>query len=124
MRFPHAAVLACLAFEAAATGDAANGRALVADTRKSLCLLCHSAPIAEVRLQGDLATSLAGAGSRWTAGELRQRILNPRALDPHSIMPAYGAPPAAQRIAKAWQDKPILTAQEIDDVVAYLVTLK
>jgi sulfur-oxidizing protein SoxX len=123
MRIPLFTLLFCLAPAAVASGDAARGRALVADTKKSLCLLCHSAPIPEVRLQGDLAPSLAGAGSRWKPNELRARIENPRALNPQSIMPAYGKLQNPNRVGKPWQDKPILTAQEIDDVVAYLVTL-
>ncbi|MCU0965357.1 MAG: sulfur oxidation c-type cytochrome SoxX [Burkholderiaceae bacterium] len=74
---------------AATPGDAVRGRAIVASRQTGLCLLCHSAPIAEERFQGNLATDLAGAGSRWSEAQLRLRLVDARRLNPDSIMPAY-----------------------------------
>ena len=105
-------------------GDAARGRAIVAEREKGLCLLCHTAPIPEVRFQGDLAPSLAGAGSRLSPGELRLRIVDGTNVNPETIMPPYYRIDDLTRVAPAFRGKPILSAAEIEDVVAYLVTLK
>jgi L-cysteine S-thiosulfotransferase len=105
-------------------GDAARGRAIVANRTVGLCLLCHSAPIPEERLQGNLAPNLAGAGTRWTAGQLRLRLVDPARLVPNTIMPPYYRLDHLQRVAKNFADKPILTAEQLEDVVAYLASLK
>lgn len=108
----------------ATPGDAARGRAIVASRQQGLCLLCHQAPIAEERFQGDVAGNLAGAGSRWTAGQLRQRIVDSRPLNPDSVMPAFHRSTGLQRVAPAWAGQPLLSAQQVEDVVAWLQTLK
>jgi L-cysteine S-thiosulfotransferase len=105
-------------------GDAARGRAIVANRQKGLCLLCHSGPIPEERFQGDLAPSLAGAGSRSTEGQIRLRMVDSRRVNPESVMPAYHAVDGLQRVGAAFAGKPVLSAQEIEDVVAYLKELK
>lgn len=105
-------------------GDAARGRALVANRQQGLCLLCHTAPISEERFQGNLAPDLAGAGARWTPAQLRQRLVDPGALNPMTIMPAYYKTEGLQRVAPALQGKTIFTAQQVEDVVAWLATLK
>ena len=109
---------------AATTGDATRGRAIVASRQTGLCLLCHSAPIAEERFQGNLATDLAGAGSRWSEAQLRLRIVDGRRLNPQSPMPAYYRVQGLERVGEAWRDKPVLSAQQIEDVVAYLRSLR
>ncbi len=106
-----------------AQGDAARGRAIVTNRQKGLCLLCHSGPFPEERFQGNLAPSLAGAGRRWTAAALRARITDSQGLNPGSIMPSYGAVQGLRDVAPAFRDKPILTEAEIEDVVAFLLTL-
>ena len=108
----------------ATPGDAARGRAIVASRQTGLCLLCHSAPITEERFQGDLGTDLAGAGTRWSEAQLRLRLVDVRRLNPASIMPAYYRSDDLQRVGQAWQGRPILSAQQIEDVVAYLRTLR
>lgn len=105
-------------------GDAARGRAIVANRSVGLCLLCHSGPIAEERFQGDLAPSLAGAGTRWSAGQLRLRIVDGSRLNADTIMPPYYRTTGLQRVARNFDGKTILTAAQVEDVVAYLVTLK
>ena len=109
---------------AADKGDPARGRAIVADRQVGLCLLCHSGPFPEERFQGDIAPSLAGAGSRWSEDELRLRIADPARLNPKTIMPSYYRTEGLERVAPAFRGKTILSAQQIEDVVAYLATLK
>lgn len=105
-------------------GDAQRGRTIVASRQTGLCLLCHNAPIPEERFQGDLAPSLAGAGSRWSAGQLRLRIVDSQRLNPGSIMPAYHRVEGLNQVGRDWRGKPVLDAQQVEDVVAYLQTLK
>ncbi len=81
-------------------------------------------PFPEERFQGDLAPSLAGAGARSTEGQLRLRMVDSRRVNPESIMPAYHAEGGLQRVGPAFVGRPVLTAQEIEDVVAYLKQLK
>ena len=105
-------------------GDPLRGRAIVANRQIGLCLLCHSGPIAEERFQGTLAPDLAGAGRRWSAAQLRLRVADAQALHPDSIMPPYFRTKGLNRVAMAYRDKPLLSAQQVEDVVAYLVTLR
>jgi len=105
-------------------GDALRGRAIVADHSKGLCLLCHSGPFPEDRFQGNIAPSLAGAGGRLSEGQLRLRIVDAKKLNPETIMPPFYRTDDLNRVAGAYRGKPVLSAQEIEDVVAYLVTLK
>jgi sulfur-oxidizing protein SoxX len=104
-------------------GDAARGRALVVD-RTSTCILCHNGPFAEVKFQGDLAPGLAGSGSRWSEGQLRLRLVDASRLDAATIMPSYYRVDGLNRVGPAWRGKPILSAEQIEDIVAYLVTLR
>ena len=106
------------------TPDFENGRKIVADRRKGLCLLCHSGPFPEERFQGNLAPSLAGAGSRNSEAMMRARIVNSRAINPVSLMPAYFHAEGLNRVGEAWQGRTILTPNEVEDVVAFLMTLK
>jgi sulfur-oxidizing protein SoxX len=122
---PFLLVLAVAAAGTAfAAGDPGRGRAIVANRQVGLCLLCHTAPIPEERFQGNLAPELAGTGSRWTEAQLRQRIADSRSVTPQSIMPAYLRSEGFNRVGTAWRGKTILTPEQVDDVVAYLVTLK
>lgn len=106
-----------------AAGDAARGRALVVD-RTSTCILCHSGPFPEQRFLGDVAPSLAGTGSRWSEGEIRLRLVDASRLNTATIMPSYYRIDGLDRVGRAWQGKPILTAEQIEDIVAYLATLR
>ena len=105
-------------------GDAGRGRAIVANRSVGLCLLCHSGPIAEERFQGNLAPSLAGAGGRWSVAQLRLRIADGARLNPDTIMPPYYRVDGLTRVARNYQGKTVLTAEQIEDVVAYLASLK
>ena len=106
-----------------APGDPARGRALVAE-RSSTCILCHSAPLPEVRFQGDLAPNLAGAGGRSSIPQLRLRLVDAARLNPATIMPSYYRVDGLERVGRNWQGKPILSAEQIEDIVAYLATLR
>ena len=106
-----------------AKGDPQRGRAIVANRQVGLCLLCHSGPFPEERFQGNLATDLAGAGSRWTAGQLRLRIVDASRVNPKTIMPPYYRMQDLTRVAPAYAGKPILSAGQVEDVVAFLATL-
>ena len=107
-----------------ARGEPLRGRSIVASRQIGLCLLCHSAPIPEERFQGDLAPPLAGVGSRYSAGQLRLRVVDPRRVNPSSFMPAFHALDNRSRVGAAWAGKPILDAQQVEDVVAWLATLR
>lgn len=104
-------------------GDATKGRTIVVNRQVGLCLLCHSGPLPEERFQGNLAPTLEGVGSRLSEGQLRLRLVDARALNPSSIMPAYFQTEGLNRVAPAVQGKPLLDAQQIEDVVAFLRTL-
>jgi L-cysteine S-thiosulfotransferase len=108
----------------ALAGDAERGRAIVASRQTGLCLLCHSGPIPEEQFQGNLAPDLRGVGARLSAEQIRQRLVDPARFNPDTIMPAYNRAEGLTRAAPPLRGKPILTAEQIDDVVAYLVTLK
>jgi L-cysteine S-thiosulfotransferase len=105
-------------------GNPENGRAIVANRQVGLCLLCHSGPFPEERFQGNLAPDLRGVGARLSEAELRQRLVDPARSNPKTIMPSYAKTEGLTRVAPSLRGKPLLTAEQIDDVVAYLVTLK
>jgi sulfur-oxidizing protein SoxX len=107
-----------------AAGDPARGRAIVLDRRLGACLLCHTGPFTEERFRGTLAPDLSGAGSRWSAGQLRLRLVDASRLNPSTIMPPYYRVDGLARIGNSWAGKPMLTAEQIEDVVALLSTLR
>jgi sulfur-oxidizing protein SoxX len=107
-----------------AKGDPARGRAIVLNRQVGLCLLCHSGPFPEERFQGNMAPDLKGAGARWSEGELRLRMVDARKLNPETIMPPYYVVDGMNRVLPAFRGKPILSAEQIEDVVAFLATLR
>ena len=92
--------------------------------RENTCLLCHSGPFPEERFQGNLSPDLRGTGARWSVGQLRLRMVDATRLNPATIMPSFYRVDGLNRVAPAWRGKPILTAEQIEDVVAYLQTLR
>lgn len=106
-----------------AKGDAANGRAIVIN-RQTTCLLCHSGPFPEEKFQGTLGPDLKGTGSRWSEGQLRLRLVDAAKLNADTIMPSYYRLDGLIRVAPAWRGKPILSAEQIEDVVVFLATLR
>jgi sulfur-oxidizing protein SoxX len=107
-----------------AKGDAERGRGIVVNRQVGLCLLCHTGPFPEEKFQGTLAPDLTGTGARWSEGQLRLRIVDASRLNPDTIMPPYYRIDGLTRVAPAFQGKPVLTAEQIEDVVAYLATLR
>ena len=107
-----------------AAGDVARGRAIVANRQVGLCLLCHAGPLPEERFQGNLAPNLAGSGTRWSQAQLRLRVVDAGRINPDTIMPAYYRIDGLNNVAPAVRGKPILDAQQVEDVVAYLKSLK
>ena len=106
------------------TGDSQAGRTIVASRQKGLCLLCHSGPFPEEPFQGNIAPNLSDLVANLSATQLRARIMNPAITNPQTIMPSYYQPEHLTRVSKPYQGQSILSLKEIDDVVAYLMTLK
>lgn len=105
-------------------GNAGRGMALVRDTRNVTCLICHHLPIAGEPDMGRIGPDLAGVGSRMTPGALRLRLVNPKRINPDTIMPAYYRVEGLIDVQAPYVGRPIYTAQQIEDVVAYLSQLK
>lgn len=105
-------------------GDPGRGRGIVVSRQTGLCLLCHSGPFPQEPFQGNLAPNLTGTGSRWSTAQLRLRLVDSRRLNPDTIMPAYHSTEGLTNVGPAWRDKTILSAQQIEDVVAFLATLR
>ena len=120
---PYAVVGDAIPEPLTARGDPSRGRALVVE-RSSTCILCHNGPFPEQKFQGDLAPSLTGAGNRWSEGQLRLRLVDGSSLNTATIMPSYYRVDGLTRVGPNWLNKPILSAEQIEDIVAYLVTLR
>lgn len=106
-------------------GDAARGRKLSIDSAKGNCLACHRLPIPEEEFHGEVGPDLNGLASRYNEGEIRLRIVNIQELNPYSLMPPmYKNPAELKQVATKFRGQTILTTQEVEDVVAYLMTLK
>ena len=117
-------VLACLAFPLCAwAGDAAKGREIALARMDGACLLCHVIPGAD-RPAGNIGPSLAGVGSRLGAEELRLRIADASRFKAETVMPPYGRVDGLYSVGAQYRGKPLLTPQQIDDLVAFLLTLK
>jgi len=106
-----------------AKGDPARGRAIVASRQVGLCLLCHTGPFPEERFQGNLAPDLREA-ARLTEAEIRLRLVDPARANPKTIMPAYYRTEGLTRVAPGYRGKPVLSAEQIEDVVAYILSLR
>ena len=107
-----------------ASGDPVKGKAVVVGKTKGNCLACHTMPIPEEEFHGLVGPDLAGVASRWSEGEIRMRLVDPKVFNPDTPMPSFYKLEGLNRVAKKFQDKPVLTAEEVEDVVAYLMTLK
>jgi sulfur-oxidizing protein SoxX len=119
-----ALLLASGAAAVQAQGDPARGAAIAASRSQGLCVLCHALPGQNPALQGTVGPPLAGVGSRLDADALRARLLAPQRFNPDTVMPAYGRTEGLQQVAAAYQGKPLLPPTAIDDLVAWMETLK
>ena len=106
----------------AASGDAIRGREVFLSREGGHCVLCHSVP--GEKLAGDVGPSLAGVGSRLTAAQIRLRIADMSRVNPNAAMPSFHRLEGLTRVASTYRGKPVLTAQQVEDVVAWLETLK
>ena len=105
-------------------GDPVNGRKLAINRKKGNCLACHVMPIPEQSYHGKVGPDLNGVAGRYDAGELRLRIVNPKIVNEATIMPAFYRNDGFHRVMKKFNGKTIISAQDVEDIVAYLITLK
>ncbi len=105
-------------------GDPVKGRAVAIDRKLGNCLACHKMPIPEQQFHGEVGPDLAGVAGRFSEGELRLRVVDSKKLIPDTIMPAFYRNSGFHRVAKKFQGKSVLSAEQVEDVVAYLMTLK
>jgi sulfur-oxidizing protein SoxX len=105
-------------------GDPGRGRQIVENRAVSACLLCHAGPFPAPHLQGTVGPSLDGVGSRLSAGQIRLRLVDSRRLNPSTVMPPYYRVDGLNRTGRQWQGRSILDAKQIEDVVAFLATLR
>jgi L-cysteine S-thiosulfotransferase len=105
-------------------GDAKKGAKLAVHRKKGNCLACHSLPVKKHADHGNIGPDLAGIGSRLTAAEIRLRIVDPKAVNPDSIMPSFYRTTGFHRVQKKWKGKTVIGAQDVEDIIAYLLTLK
>lgn len=106
------------------TGDAARGRTLAFDPERGNCTICHPVPGGDARVQGTVGPPLAGVATRLDESQLRMRLVDGTKLNPETIMPPYHRIDGLNRVGREFAGKPILDAQQIEDIVAFLVTLK
>lgn len=105
-------------------GDPGRGREVVVSRQLGNCLLCHRMPIIEERFQGNLGPDLSGVGARLSEGQIRLRVVDATRLNPATIMPPYYRVEGLQRVMAVYRDKPVLTAEQVEDVVAFLSALR
>ena len=119
MKLLAALLIPCAAW----AGDAQRGRAIATGGAEASCILCHAIPGAK-GTAGTMGPSLAGVGTRLSPQELKARIVDASQLNPKTVMPPYGRSEGLHQVASQYRGKPLLTDRQIDDVVAFLVTLK
>ena len=107
-----------------AAGDPQAGRRIVEDRARSACTLCHAGPVPAPHLHGTIGPTLDGVGDRLSPDAIRARVVDARQFNPATIMPPYHITEGLTRVGRNWTGRPILSAQQIEDVTAFLVTLK
>ena len=105
-------------------GDPVRGREVAINRKQGNCLACHTLPIPEEQFHGEVGPDLSEVASAYSEGELRLRVVNSKVINPDTIMPAFYRTEGLHRVLKNFQGKSILDAQQVEDVVAYLMTLK
>ena len=105
-------------------GDPVKGREVAINRKKGNCLACHVMPIPEQSFHGEIGPDLNGIGSRYQIGEMRLRVVDSKILNPHTIMPAFYRIDGFNRVAKKFQGKTMLSPQEVEDLLAYLMSLR
>jgi len=105
-------------------GDPVNGRKVAINRKKGNCLACHVMPIPEQQYHGEIGPELNGVAERYNEGELRLLIVNAKVINEGTLMPSFYRTHGYNRVHKKFKGKTILSAQEVEDIVAYLMTLK
>jgi len=105
-------------------GDVERGRALAWARDRGNCVACHVIPAPDMSTHGNLGPPLKGIASRQTEGQLRARVIDARAFNASSLMPSYHRTEGLKRVAKPLEGKPVLSAQEVEDMVAFMLTLR
>lgn len=106
-------------------GDPGNGKKVFLNRRKGNCLACHVvSSLKDQPYHGEVGPPLDGTASRWSEGELRLRIVNPKALNEDTIMPSFYRADGFHRVLKKFKGKTVISAQEVEDVLAYIMTFK
>jgi L-cysteine S-thiosulfotransferase len=108
----------------AQVGDAAQGREIAFGRERGNCIVCHVIPAPDDRAHGDVGPSLEGIAGRLSEAQMRLRLVDGRRLNPASLMPSYYRVDGLTRVARQYAGKSVLSAQEIEDVLAYLMTLR
>jgi len=105
-------------------GDPAKGREVAIDRKLGNCLACHTLPIPEQAFHGETGPDLNGVADRYSEGELRLRLVDAKVVNEATMMPSFYEMKRLHRVAKGFEGKSVLTAEQVEDVVAYLMTLK
>jgi sulfur-oxidizing protein SoxX len=105
-------------------GDPVRGKAVLVQREKGHCILCHALPEPDVRFAGNIGPPLAGVGVRLSVAQIRGRIADPTRHAPDTVMPAYFRTAGLRRVAPAFRERTVLSAQDVEDAVAYLSTLR
>lgn len=105
-------------------GDALRGAAAIRNREAGNCLICHAVPDPRERFQGEVGPPLAGVGLRLTPGQIRLRLVDPTLVNPDAVMPSYHRLHGLTNVDPRHAGAPVLGAQEIEDLVAYLSGLK
>ena len=106
-------------------GSAESGRAVFQNRKQGNCLACHvNSDAADAPFHGEVGPSLDGAGDRWSEAELRGIVTNSKLTFEDTIMPAFYIESGYNRPLEKFAGKSILSAEQVEDVVSYQLTLK
>jgi len=105
-------------------GDAKRGEDIVRDRRLGNCLICHQLPLKDEPFQGEIGPALTGIGARLSEGQIRLRLIDESLINPQTLMPPYYRAANLNNVDPEYAGRPALTAQQLEDVTAYLTSQK
>jgi sulfur-oxidizing protein SoxX len=107
------------------SGDAAKGVKAFTNRKQGNCLACHQVTALSAQpFHGEIGPPLDGVAERYNEAQLRMQVINAKVINPDTIMPAFYRADGLHMVSKKFKGKPILTAEQVEDIVAYLKTLK